>query len=96
MIAEYRRRRDMVVRWLNDIKGFEAATPAGAFYAFPKIAAPGMDGFKFCSWLLEEAGVSTVPGEVFGMPGHIRIAYCRAYDYVEEGLARIKKAVESL
>ncbi|WP_281678778.1 pyridoxal phosphate-dependent aminotransferase [Synergistes jonesii] len=96
MIAEYRRRRDMVVRWLNDIKGFEAATPAGAFYAFPKIAALGMDGFKFCSWLLEEAGVSTVPGEVFGMPGHIRIAYCRAYDYVEEGLARIKKAVESL
>ena len=96
MIDEYRRRRDMVVRWLNDIRGFEAYTPAGAFYAFPRIAKLGMDGFKFCSWLLEEAGVSAVPGEVFGMPGHIRIAYCREYDYIEEGLSRIKKAVESL
>lgn len=96
MIDEYRRRRDMVVRWLNDIKGFEAYTPSGAFYAFPRIAELGMDGFKFCSWLLEESGVSTVPGEVFGMPGHIRIAYCREYDYIEEGLSRIKKAVESL
>ena len=55
-----------------------------------------MDGFKFCSWLLEEAGVSTVPGEVFGMPGHIRLAYCRGYDYIEEGMKRIKEAVEGL
>lgn len=96
MVREYRRRRDMVMSWLNRIKGFEAVTPAGAFYAFPRIASLGMDGFKFCSWLLDEAGVSTVPGEVFGMPGHIRLAYCRAYDYIEEGLRRIKEAVEGL
>lgn len=96
MVAEYRRRRDMVVKWLNDVEGFEAVTPAGAFYAFPRISRLGMDGFKFCSWLLEEAGVSTVPGEVFGMPGHIRLAYCRSYDYIEEGMRRIKEAVEGL
>lgn len=96
MVKEYRRRRDMVVSWLNKIDGFEAISPAGAFYAFPRIASLGMDGFKFCSWLLEEAGVSTVPGEVFGMPGHIRLAYCRSYDYIEEGLKRIKEAVEGL
>ncbi len=94
MVAEYKRRRDMVVKWLNDIKGFEAITPAGAFYAFPRISRLGMDGFKFCAWLLEEAWVSTVPGEVFGMPGHIRLAYCRSYDYIEEGMKRIKEAVE--
>lgn len=96
MVKEYRRRRDMVVSWLNKINGFEAISPAGAFYAFPRISSLGMDGFKFCSWLLEEAGVSTVPGEVFGMPGHIRLAYCRSYDYIEEGLKRIKEAVEGL
>ena len=96
MVKEYRRRRDMVVSWLNKIDGFEAITPAGAFYAFPRISSLGMDGFKFCSWLLEEAGVSTVPGEVFGMPGHIRLAYCRGYDYIEEGMKRIKEAVEGL
>ncbi|MCF0247185.1 MAG: pyridoxal phosphate-dependent aminotransferase, partial [Synergistes sp.] len=96
MIAEYKRRRDMVVKWLNSIDGIEASAPQGAFYAFPKISSLGMDGFKFCTWLLEEKGVSTVPGEVFNMPGHIRIAYCREYDYIEEGMKRIKEAVENL
>ena len=96
MIAEYKRRRDMVMRWLGSIDAFEHAVPSGAFYAFPKITSLGMDGFKFCSWLLEEAGVSTVPGEVFGSPGHIRLAYCRSYDYIEEGMKRIKEAVEKL
>ena len=37
-----------------------------------------------------------MPGEVFGMPGHIRLAYCRGYDYIEEGMKRIKEAVEGL
>ena len=46
--------------------------------------------------LLEEAGVSSAPGEVFGMPGHFRITYCRSYEEIEEGLRRIKKAVESM
>lgn len=97
MVKEYRRRRDMVVRWLNDIPGFEAITPSGAFYAFPSIKSLGMkDGFSFCSWLLEEAGVSTAPGEIFGMPGHIRLAYCNSYENIEEGMKRIKEAVQSL
>lgn len=96
MVMEYKRRRDMVMKWLSRTKGFEHVIPSGAFYAFPKISSLGMDGFKFCSWLLEEAGVSTVPGEVFGSPGHIRIAYCRSYEYIEEGMRRIKEAVEMI
>lgn len=96
MVMEYKRRRDMVMKWLSRTKGFEHVIPSGAFYAFPKISSLGMDGFNFCSWLLEEAGVSTVPGEVFGSPGHIRIAYCRSYEYIEEGMRRIKEAVEKI
>lgn len=96
MVAEYKRRRDMVVARLAEIPGFESITPEGAFYAFPRIASLGMDGFTFCNKLLEEAGVSAVPSEVFGMPGHIRIAYCREYEYIEEGLRRIKAAVEGM
>lgn len=96
MVLEYKRRRDMVMKWLSSTEGFEHVIPTGAFYAFPKISSLGMDGFKFCSWLLEEAGVSTVPGEVFGSPGHIRIAYCRSYEYIEEGMKRIKEAVDKL
>lgn len=96
MIAEYGRRRDMVAQWIGRIEGFEAIKPSGAFYAFPRISSLNMDGFKFCSWLLENAGVSVVPGEVFGAAGHIRIAYCREYDYIEEGMRRIKEAVDGL
>lgn len=96
MILEYKRRRDMVMEWLRKIDAFEYTVPAGAFYVFPKISSLGMDGFTFCSWLLEEAGVSTVPGEVFGCPGHIRIAYCNSYDRIEEGMRRIKDAVDKL
>lgn len=96
MVAEYKRRRDMVMAWLNKIDKLEAVTPAGAFYAFPKISGLGMDGMAFCSWLLEEAGVSTVPGEAFGSPGYMRIAYCRSYDYIDEGMRRIAEAVAKL
>lgn len=96
MVAEYKRRRDMVMSWLGKIDKFEAITPAGAFYAFPKIEKLGMGGLDFCSWLLEESGVSTVPGEAFGSPGYIRIAYCRSYDYIEEGMRRIAEAVAKL
>ena len=96
MVAEYKRRRDMVMSWFAKIDAFDYVVPKGAFYAFPSIKKLKTDGFKFCSWLLENAGVSTVPGEVFGCPGHIRLAYCRDYDYLEEGMERIKNAVEKL
>lgn len=94
MVKEYKRRRDMVMSWCDKIKGFECMAPSGAFYVFPKISDLAPDGFKFCSWLLEEAGVSAVPGEVFGTPGHMRIAYCRSYEYIEEGMRRIKEAAD--
>ncbi|MDO4988665.1 MAG: pyridoxal phosphate-dependent aminotransferase [Synergistes sp.] len=96
MIKEYKRRRDMAYDRICGIDGFEAVKPSGAFYIFPKIASLGMKGLEFCEWLLETAGVSCAPGEAFGMPGYIRLAYCRSYEEVEEGMKRIKKAVESL
>ena len=96
MVAEYKRRRDMVMDWFSKIDAFDYVVPRGAFYAFPSIKKLNMDGFKFCSWLLETAGVSTVPGEVFGCPGHVRLAYCRDYHYISEGMEKIKNAVDSL
>lgn len=96
MVKEYKRRRDMVMQWLSKIHAFKQVVPTGAFYAFPDISSLNINGYKFCSWLLDEAGVATVPGEVFGCPGHIRIAYCRSYEYIEEGMRRIKEAVEKL
>ena len=99
MVSEYRRRRDMVLNYIKNTDGLSLDIPQGAFYAFPlvdKIKDGTLTGFEFCEKLLEEAGVSAVPGDVFGMPGHIRLAYCREYEYIEEGMKRVKKFVESL
>ena len=86
MVAEYRRRRDLVVRELTAMEGIDFVAPQGAFYAFPRIASLGMEPLEFCSTLLEETGVALVPGDVFHAPGFVRLAYCRSYDYVEEAL----------
>lgn len=94
MVSEYKRRRDMIVKKLSEIDGFEVFMPSGAFYIFPRITKLGMDGMSFCSWLLENSGVASVPGELFGMPGHIRFAYCRSYDYILDGINSIKDAVK--
>ena len=96
MIREYARRREMVLKWLGGTEGVKCIAPEGAFYVFPNISSFGMDGFAFCRWLLEDAGVSTTPGEVFGVPGYIRMAYGKSYEYVEEGMKRFRKAVEKL
>lgn len=96
MISEYRRRRDLVMNYLDRMEGIEAVTPHGTFYAFPSIRKLGMAPLEFCSYLLEEAGVSTVPGDLFLSDGFIRIAYCRSYPEIEEGMKRIEAAVAKL
>jgi len=96
MIDEYRRRRDLVMSYLNRIEGFEAVTPHGAFYAFPSVKKLGLSPFELSSYLLEEAGVATVPSDVFRSEGFIRIAYCRSYEEIEEGMKRIEAAVAKL
>lgn len=93
MIAEYGRRRDMVFGYLERMEGIETVRPNGAFYAFPSIRKLGMKPMEFCSFLLEEEGVSTVPGDLFGTEGCIRLAYCRSYEYIEEGMRRLERAV---
>ena len=76
-IGEYSDRRDAIVDGLNSIKGVACVKPGGAFYVFPKVTHPGMDTMEYCSLMLEEAGVCTVPGEHFGPrgKGHIRMCY---------------------
>lgn len=66
MIAEFRRRRDVIVKGLNAIPGVSCPMPAGAFYAFPRIAGTGLTSAQIADRLLEEAGVVTLPGTGFG------------------------------
>jgi aspartate aminotransferase/aminotransferase len=97
MIDEYKRRRDLMVGMFSEIKGIEVHMPKGAFYVFPNIKALGLSSFDFCSRLIEETGVATVPGQPFGAEdGYVRLTYCRPENEIKEAMKRIAKFVSKL
>jgi aspartate aminotransferase len=93
MLAEYRRRRDFVVRRLREIPGVTCSEPQGAFYIFPNVGV--RDTLDFSGRLLREEQVSVVPGEAFGVEGHIRISYATSMHEIERGLDRLHHFMET-
>lgn len=96
MREEFHIRRDLMVRLLNEIPGVECATPGGAFYVFPDVRAHLRDCLtdpQLADWLLQEAHVATIPGAVFEGPGHLRLSYATSRERIEEGVARIARAL---
>jgi aminotransferase len=91
MVAEYDRRRKLIVNGLNRL-GLVTFEPGGAFYAFPKISASGMDDETFAENLLREEHVAVVPGNAFGKGGEgfVRCSYATAYEKIEEALRRME------
>jgi aminotransferase len=94
MVAEYDRRRRLIVGGLNEI-GLKCFEPQGAFYAFPSIEVTGMDGNEFAETLLHEEKVAVVPGVAFGEAGegYVRCSYATAYEKIEEALERLHQFV---
>ena len=94
MVAEYDRRRKVIVSGLNSI-GLPTFEPQGAFYAFPSIAHLGLTSDQFCDQLLMEEQVAVVPGDAFGPSGagHVRACYATSMDKIEEALKRIERFV---
>jgi len=92
MVAEYDRRRKLLVSGLNRLS-LTTFEPRGAFYAFPNISASGMDSETFAERLLREEKVAVVPGDAFGEggSGFVRACYATAYDQIEEALHRMEK-----
>jgi aspartate/methionine/tyrosine aminotransferase len=92
MVAEFRKRRDVIVRCLNEIPGFSCTTPAGAFYAFPNVKGTGMPSKDLADLLLNEAGVACLNGAAFGAhgDGYLRFSYANSLPNIEEAIARIK------
>ena len=102
---EFERRKNFIVKRLNEISGFTCFDPMGAFYVFPSI-----DGFvgkrhgekkidgsvSFTEFLLEEAKVAVVPGLAFGKENYLRVSYATSMENIEEGLSRIEEAVKKL
>jgi aminotransferase len=95
MVAEYGRRRMLIVNGLNKL-GLYTFEPRGAFYAFPRISSTGMDDDTFAEKLLLEGRVAVVPGNAFGKggDGFVRCSYATSYEKIEEALHRIEKFID--
>ena len=92
MIAEFRRRRDAVVKGLNAVPGITCRTPQGAFYVFPNIRGLGLrSSTEVADRLLTEAGVATLAGTCFGAAGegHLRLSYANSLANLDKAVARI-------
>ena len=95
MADAYARRRAFVCKRLSEM-GLSFPEPKGAFYIFPDISRFGLSDDEFCTRLITEGKVATVPGSCFGTPGHIRISYCCSDAALTEGMDRLEKFLQTL
>jgi aspartate aminotransferase len=91
MCAEFKKRRDVMVAGLNEIKGFSCLLPKGAFYVFPNIKESGWRSKKLADVLLEDAGVAALSGTAFGDfgEGYLRFSVANSIENIEKALDRV-------
>jgi aspartate aminotransferase len=105
MVSEFSRRRDLAVARLNQMPGVRCLSPAGSFYLFPNVQGlMGKQSEKttlrsaadLSAYLLEEAGVLTVPSEPFGAEGYLRLSYAVSQETLTAGLDKMEAAISRL
>ena len=91
MVAEFKRRRDLIVNGLNAIPGIRCPMPKGAFYVFPNVEGTGLGSAEFADRLLQEAGVACLSGESFGEygKGYVRFSFANSAENIQKALERI-------
>ena len=91
-VAEFKRRRDLIVDGLNSIPGFRCLKPLGAFYVFPNITETGLDSRTIADKILYEANVACLSGTSFGAygEGYIRFSYANSIENIEKAIDRMK------
>jgi len=97
MVAEYQRRRDLIVAGLNNLPGIRCQKPEGAFYVFPNIQAYGRSSDEMANLLLD-GGVAVLPGSAFGDygEGYLRLVYANSIPNIERALERMAKVLKSI
>jgi aspartate aminotransferase len=97
MVAEFDKRRKVVVEGLNRLPGVSCATPKGAFYAFPNVKRTGWQAKPLASALLDEAGVAIIGGPDFGIlgEGYVRLSYANSTENILKALARMSDFLAS-
>jgi len=97
MVAEFKKRRDYIIKALLDIPGVICPKPDGAFYVFPDISSFGKTSAEIADYLLKN-GVAVLPGTLFGKngEGNIRLSYATNWKNIKEGIKRMKIAFYNL
>ena len=98
MVAEFKRRREVIVEGFNRIPGFSCTMPGGAFYAFPNVKKTGIPSDDLADRILNEAGVACLTGTSFGLfgEGYLRFSYATALDQIHEALDRIDRMMRGI
>ncbi|NNM16485.1 MAG: pyridoxal phosphate-dependent aminotransferase [Bacteroidia bacterium] len=101
----FKQRRDNLIEKIKCIDGFKVNKPEGAFYLFPEVSSyfNAQIGDKkisnandLCMYLLEDAGVSMIPGDAFGSPNNIRIAYAISEEVINKAIDRVNHSLQKL
>lgn len=95
MARVYAKRREFVCRRLREM-GLSFPEPKGAFYVFADISHLGLSDEEFCTRLIKEAAVATVPGSCFDCEGYIRISYCCSDEALQKGMDRLEAFLNKL
>ena len=98
MVEEFHRRRDFIVKGLNELKGVSCKNPGGAFYVFPNVREIPMAPEELAPYLMREAGVACLPGTSFGEygKGHLRFSYAVSHEEIEEALTNMDRAINNI
>jgi aspartate/methionine/tyrosine aminotransferase len=95
MLAEFDKRRQLIVSELNTLPGVTCTDAAGAFYAFPNISGTGKSSTEIQNLFLEKAGVATVSGTAFGAwgEGYVRFSYANSLENIQTAINRIREVM---
>lgn len=105
MCAEFKKRRDLIVRLFAEVPHTKINKPEGAFYLFPEVSwyfgkSDGKttihNAKDLCLWLLDQAHVAITPGGSFGAPHYMRLSYATSEAKITEAVTRIKNALKKL
>ena len=102
MLTEYKARRDLLVKLVNEVPGMKCHSPKGAFYLMVNVREIlnklNITAEELCDRIMKEANVLILPGTVFGVYGDdfVRFSYVSTREMIEEGMARISKFISSI
>jgi len=94
MVAEYQRRRDLIVEGLNRLPKIHCLKPQGAFYAFPNIQKTNKSSQEVANLMLD-GGVAVLPGSAFGSygEGYLRVVFANSVENIKRALERMEKVL---